>query len=173
MSRWEIVQIQNWLKTSACQVETLKFLVVFVTYWLLNCYHSFSGFSNVQQRRSQKKTSSLTFVRQMFQQRTHRKKKKKHRNLQKLSLSSNSTISPRWHHNCLDQRRHHKQPAPVSGGKIFDRTCSTKTKKLSKQRNWGFLGKDILNKNFQLFAGILFLAQFFFLEIHCWLFWFN
>lgn len=100
-------------------------------------------------------------------------KKKKHRNLQKLSLSSNSTISPRWHHNCLDQRRHHKQPAPVSGGKIFDRTCSTKTKKLSKQRNWGFLGKDILNKNFQLFAGILFLAQFFFLEIHCWLFWFN
>ena len=88
-----------------------------------------------------KKRVPVFFVRQMFQQKTHRKKKK--RNLQKLSLSSNSTISPRWHHNCLDQRRHHRQPAPVSGGKIFRPDIFSPKQKASKQRNWDFRGKGM------------------------------
>ena len=97
-----------------------------------------------------KKRVPVFFVRQMFQQKTHRKKKKK-RNLQKLSLSSNSTISPRWHHNCLDQRRHHRQPAPVSGGKIFRPDIFSPKQKSFQTEKLGVFAEKTCKQEFSTF----------------------
>ena len=96
-----------------------------------------------------KKRVPVFFVRQMFQQKTHRKKKK--RNLQKLSLSSNSTISPRWHHNCLDQRRHHRQPAPVSGGKIFRPDIFSPKQKSFQTEKLGVFAEKTCKQEFSTF----------------------